>query len=72
MVTTEGFRDVLELRRVRAPQLYDLFFQKPEVLVERYLRFEVRERVAADGSALIPPGFAGSGGYPGTTGGREN
>src|SRR5438105_307957 len=29
LVTTRGFRDVLELRRVRAPQIYDLFFQKP-------------------------------------------
>lgn len=54
LITTQGFRDVLELRRVRAPQIYDLFFQKPEVLVERYLRFEVRERVAVDGSVLIP------------------
>ena len=39
LITTRGFRDVLELRRIRAPQIYDVFFDKPEVLVERYLRF---------------------------------
>src|SRR5258706_383009 len=35
LVTTRGFRDVLELRRIRAPQIYDLFFQKPKVLIDR-------------------------------------
>ena len=54
LITTRGFRDVLELRRVRAPQIYDLFFVKPEVLVERYLRLEVSERIAVDGEVLIP------------------
>ncbi len=54
LITTRGFRDVLELRRVRAPQMYDLFFDKPEPLVDRYLRFEVTERIAADGEVLIP------------------
>lgn len=49
LVTTKGFRDVLELRRIRVPVLYDWFFQKPRELVERYLRFEVDERVLADG-----------------------
>ena len=43
LITTRGFRDVLELRRVRAPQLYDLFFDKPRPLVERRLRLEVDE-----------------------------
>src|SRR5262245_33347331 len=41
LVTTRGFRDVLELRRIRAPQLYDLTFEKPAPLVERNLRFEL-------------------------------
>jgi 5-oxoprolinase (ATP-hydrolysing)/N-methylhydantoinase A len=50
LVTTEGFRDVLELRRMRMPHLYDYFWQKPPTLVERRLRFEVAERVHADGS----------------------
>ena len=54
LITTRGFRDVLELRRIRAPQMYDLFFDKPEPLVDRYLRFEVTERIAADGEVLAP------------------
>ncbi len=49
LVTTRGFRDVLELRRIRIPLLYDWFFEKPKELVERYLRFEVAERVLASG-----------------------
>jgi N-methylhydantoinase A len=54
LVTTKGFRDVLELRRVRAPQMYDLFWDKPKSLVDRYLRFEVNERMSATGEALVP------------------
>ena len=54
LITTRGFRDVLELRRIRAPQMYDLFFDKPEPLVARYLRFEVTERFAANGDVLAP------------------
>ncbi|MDP6356025.1 MAG: hydantoinase/oxoprolinase family protein, partial [Planctomycetota bacterium] len=54
LITTKGFRDVLELRRIRAPQLYDLFFQKPPQIVDRYLRFELGERVSADGEVLAP------------------
>ena len=58
LVTTRGFRDVLELRRVRAPQMYDLFFDKPEPIVDRHLRLEVKERIAADGDVLAPLDFA--------------
>jgi N-methylhydantoinase A/oxoprolinase/acetone carboxylase beta subunit len=54
LVTTKGFRDVLELRRLRVPHMYDLFWRKPEPLVERRLRFEIDERVAADGTVLRP------------------
>ena len=54
LITTKGFRDVLELRRIRAPQMYDLFFEKPEALVERYLRFELTERISASGEVLTP------------------
>ncbi len=54
LVTTQGFRDVLELRRLRIPHMYDLFWRKPPPLVERRLRFEVAERVAADGTVLRP------------------
>jgi N-methylhydantoinase A len=52
LVTTKGFRDVLELRRLRIPHMYDLFWRKPPPLVERRLRLEVAERLAADGSVL--------------------
>ena len=54
LITTRGFRDVLELRRTRAPQIYNLFFDKPPQLVERGLRFEIDERIAADGTVLMP------------------
>src|SRR2546430_4926157 len=45
LITTRGFRDVLELRRLRMPRLYDLTWEKPPALVERYVRTEVTERV---------------------------
>ncbi len=54
LITTKGFRDVLELRRIRAPQMYDLFFDKPQTLVDRYLRFELTERISASGEVLTP------------------
>ena len=54
LVTTAGFRDVLELRRLRIPHMYDLFWRKPPPLVERRLRFELNERVAADGTVVRP------------------
>ena len=55
LITTRGFRDVLELRRIRAPQLYDLFFEKPAPLVERFCRFELGERISATGEVLETP-----------------
>jgi N-methylhydantoinase A/oxoprolinase/acetone carboxylase beta subunit len=54
LVTTAGFRDVLELRRLRIPRMYDPFFRKPEPLVPRRLRLEVAERMAADGTVVRP------------------
>jgi N-methylhydantoinase A len=54
LVTTRNFRDVLELRRLRIPHMYDLFWRKPPPLVERRLRFEVSERMAADGTVVEP------------------
>jgi N-methylhydantoinase A len=54
LVTTRGFRDVLELARYRAPRLYDLTFRKPDPLVERRLRFEAIERMGADGVVVTP------------------
>lgn len=53
LVTTEGFRDVLEMRRLRIPVLYDIQYDKPEPLVPRRLRIEVAERLNADGSVRL-------------------
>ena len=56
LITTEGFRDVLELGRQIRRQLYDLHL-KPETptwLAPGARRVEVRERIAADGSVLVP------------------
>ncbi len=52
LVLTEGFRDILEIARQRRPSLYELSAEKPKPLVPRRLCFEVRERVAADGSVI--------------------
>ena len=45
LITTKGFRDVLEIRTLRMPRLYDLHWEKPPPLVPRYLRLDVDERV---------------------------
>jgi len=49
LITTKGFRDVLEIRTLRMPRLYDIAWEKPPPLVERYLRQVVDERVDAQG-----------------------
>ncbi|WP_290811687.1 hydantoinase/oxoprolinase family protein [Halovivax sp.] len=49
LVTTAGFRDVLEIGRQDRPSLYDLEAEKPEPLVPRRRRFEIDERATADG-----------------------
>ncbi len=54
LITTAGFRDVLEIRRLRMPTLYDMAWQKPPTLVERYLRVEVDERINHRGEVLTP------------------
>jgi N-methylhydantoinase A len=54
LVTTRGFRDVLELRRSARPDLYDLFQDAPSVLIPRHRRFEITERVGADGAIVTP------------------
>ena len=54
LITTNGFRDVLEIRNLRMPRLYDLTWQKPPPLVERYLRVVVEERINADGEVEQP------------------
>ena len=54
LVTTRGFRDVLEIGRIRMPEMFDLTWTKPVPLVPRRYRVEVDERVAADGSIVRP------------------
>jgi N-methylhydantoinase A len=54
LLTTDGFRDALEIGREHRYELYDLDLDMPRPLVPRYLRFDVPERVAADGSVLAP------------------
>src|SRR5882757_5819291 len=54
LLTTEGHRDVIEMREGLKPDRYDLRSPPPEPLVPRERRFGVRERLKADGSAIIP------------------
>ena len=54
LVTTRGFRDVLEIRRLRMPVLYDIRWRKPATLVPRALRFEADERIDHRGEVERP------------------
>jgi len=54
LITTRGFRDVLEFGRLRIPRLYDVSWHRPAPLVPRNLRLEVDERLAASGALLRP------------------
>jgi len=54
LITTRGFRDILEIRDLRMPVLYDLHWSKPRALVERRLRLEVTEKLRPDGSVSVP------------------
>jgi len=54
LITTAGFRDVLEFRRVRVPELYNLDYVKPEPLVPRQLRLEAIERMGPGGEIRVP------------------
>jgi N-methylhydantoinase A len=54
LITTRGFRDVLELRRSARANLYDLFQDAPATLVPRRRRFEISERIGADGKIVTP------------------
>ncbi len=54
LITTEGFRDLLEIARQKRPHTFDPFVSKVEPLVPRQLRREVAERMLADGSVLTP------------------
>ena len=52
VVTTKGFKDVLEIGRLRRPLLYDLSWKKPVPLVRRRDRHELEQRIASDGTVL--------------------
>jgi N-methylhydantoinase A/oxoprolinase/acetone carboxylase beta subunit len=54
LYTTDGFRDVIEIARQDRPSLYDPWTDRPPPLVGRDARIEVRERLAADGTVLVP------------------
>src|SRR5262245_10524907 len=54
LLTTAGFRDVVEMGREHRYELYDLDLELPRPLVPRWLRFDVTERMYADGSVAVP------------------
>lgn len=54
LITTKGFRDVLEIARCNRPDLFNMVFAKPRPFIPRYLRKEVRERVNYKGEILTP------------------
>ena len=54
LITTAGFRDVLQIQRQDRPRLYDLRGRRTRPLVPRALRFELRERIRYDGSVQTP------------------
>ena len=53
LLTTAGFRDVLEMRRLRIPVMYELQYEKPPPLVPRRLRYEIPERTGPRGEEWI-------------------
>ena len=54
LLTTRGFRDVLEIGRIRTPGMFDLTWRKPEPLVPRRWRLEAVERMGADAEIVTP------------------
>src|SRR5919201_5970390 len=54
LLTTRGFRDVLEIQKANRPDLYNLLYTKPDPFVPRRLRLEVSERVTYKGEVLVP------------------
>jgi N-methylhydantoinase A len=54
LITTRGFRDILQIGRQNRPALYDFFTDPPPSLIPEQLRFEVRERVDHEGKVLEP------------------
>ena len=54
LITSEGFRDVLEIAYQTRPNLYDIFYDKPKPLIPRYLCLGVPQRIGPDGSVRVP------------------
>ena len=54
LITTKGFRDILEIRRSRMPEQYNLHWEKPVPLAPRENRMEVEGRIDARGNEIIP------------------
>jgi N-methylhydantoinase A len=54
LITTKGFRDVLEIGRANRPDIYNMYYTKPKPFVPRYLRLEAEERVNYKGQVLTP------------------
>lgn len=54
LITTKGFRDILEIQRANRRDMYNFKYKKPMPYVPRYLRLEVSERIKANGEVLIP------------------
>lgn len=54
LITTKGFRDVLEIGRANRPDIYNMYYEKPKAFIERYLRLEVPERLNYKGEVLQP------------------
>jgi N-methylhydantoinase A len=54
LLTTSGFRDILDIGRANRPDLYNLMYVKPTPMVPRHLRYEVRERMDYNGAVLTP------------------
>lgn len=54
LITTKGFRDVLEIARGNRPDLFNIRYKKPNPFVDRYLRKEVNERINYKGEIITP------------------
>lgn len=54
LITTKGFRDILEIQRANRRDMYNFKYKKPIPYVPRYLRLEINERIKANGEVLIP------------------
>lgn len=53
LVTTRGFRDIIEIGRQNRSELYNVFFQRPKQLLPRRFRFEGGERIDAHGNEMV-------------------